>query len=62
MLGPAEVSGSDVDDAKGAIEQQTGEWIVSMEFTSAGAKKFQTITGRLAQLAADEPVRDRPRR
>ncbi|MFJ2184373.1 protein translocase subunit SecD [Streptomyces anulatus] len=49
VLGPAEVSGSDVDDAKGAIEQQTGEWIVSMEFTSAGAKKFQTITGRLAQ-------------
>ncbi|MEU5330540.1 protein translocase subunit SecD [Streptomyces parvus] len=49
VLGPAEVSGSDVDDAKGAIDQQTGEWIVSMEFTSAGAKKFQTITGRLSQ-------------
>ncbi|MFG3405270.1 protein translocase subunit SecD [Streptomyces sp. NPDC048142] len=49
VLGPAEVSGSDVDDAKGAIEQQTGQWIVSMEFTSAGAKKFQTITGRLSQ-------------
>ncbi|ESU49648.1 preprotein translocase subunit SecD [Streptomyces sp. HCCB10043] len=49
ILGPAEVSGSDVDDAKGAIDQQTGEWIVSMEFTSAGAKKFQTITGRLSQ-------------
>ncbi|MEU5289253.1 protein translocase subunit SecD [Streptomyces sp. CA-278952] len=49
VLGPAEVSGSDVDDAKGAIEQQTGEWIVSMEFTSAGAKKFQTITSRLSQ-------------
>ncbi|MEW2070508.1 protein translocase subunit SecD [Streptomyces sp. NPDC007346] len=49
VLGPAEVSGSDVDDAKGAIDQQTGEWIVSMEFTSAGAKKFQTITSRLSQ-------------
>ncbi|MFH9394816.1 protein translocase subunit SecD [Streptomyces sp. NPDC017413] len=49
ILGPAEVSGSDVDDAKGAIEQQTGEWIVSMEFTSAGAKKFQKITSRLSQ-------------
>ncbi|MFI1931833.1 protein translocase subunit SecD [Streptomyces sp. NPDC020330] len=49
VLGPAEVSGSDVDEAKGAIEQQTGEWIVSMEFTSAGAKKFQKITGRLSQ-------------
>ncbi|MFF6910067.1 protein translocase subunit SecD [Streptomyces sp. NPDC012389] len=49
VLGPAEVSGSDVDDAKGAIDQQTGEWIVSMEFTSGGAKKFQTITSRLSQ-------------
>ncbi|GGP54573.1 MULTISPECIES: protein translocase subunit SecD [Streptomyces] len=49
ILGPAEVSGSDVDDAKGAIDQQTGEWIVSMEFTSKGAKKFQTITSRLSQ-------------
>ncbi|MBT2379413.1 preprotein translocase subunit SecD [Streptomyces sp. CB00316] len=49
VLGPAEVSGSDVDDAEGAIDQQTGEWIVSMEFTSAGAKKFQTITSRLSQ-------------
>lgn len=49
VLGPAEVSGSDVDDAKGAIEQRTGEWIVSMEFTSGGAKKFQKITGRLSQ-------------
>ncbi|MFE2293277.1 protein translocase subunit SecD [Streptomyces sp. NPDC059452] len=49
VLGPAEVTGSDVDDAKGVIEQQTGEWVVSMEFTSAGAKKFQTITSRLSQ-------------
>ncbi|MGW8487524.1 protein translocase subunit SecD [Streptomyces sp. NPDC055886] len=49
ILGPAEVSGSDVDDAKGAIDQQSGQWIVSMEFTSAGAKKFQTITSRLSQ-------------
>ncbi|MEU3209176.1 protein translocase subunit SecD [Streptomyces cyaneofuscatus] len=49
ILGPAEVSGGDVDDAQGAIDQQTGEWIVSMEFSSAGAKKFQTITSRLSQ-------------
>ncbi|MFE3665978.1 protein translocase subunit SecD [Streptomyces sp. NPDC059164] len=49
ILGPAEVSGKDVDEAKAAIDQQSGEWIVSMEFTSGGAKKFQTITSRLAQ-------------
>ncbi|WP_326676304.1 protein translocase subunit SecD [Streptomyces sp. NBC_01237] len=49
VLGPAEVSGSDVSDAQGAIDQTTGEWIVSMEFTSGGAKKFKTITSRLSQ-------------
>ncbi|MCX4968229.1 protein translocase subunit SecD [Streptomyces sp. NBC_00654] len=49
VLGPAEVSGADVDDAQGAIDQTTGEWIVSMEFTSGGAKKFQSITSRLSQ-------------
>ncbi|MFJ4965538.1 protein translocase subunit SecD [Streptomyces sp. NPDC088729] len=49
ILGPSEVSGSDVDEAKAAIDPQSGQWIVSMEFTSAGAKKFQTITTRLSQ-------------
>ncbi|WP_346768483.1 protein translocase subunit SecD [Streptomyces sp. R301] len=49
LLGPAEVEGRDVDDAKAAIDQQTGQWIVDMEFTSAGSKKFQSITGKLSQ-------------
>ncbi|MFG2563509.1 protein translocase subunit SecD [Streptomyces sp. NPDC048496] len=48
VLGPAEVSGTDVDSAKGAIDQN-GQWIVQMEFTHGGAKKFQKITGRLSQ-------------
>lgn len=54
ILGPAEVSGTDVDSAKGAINQQTGQWIVQMEFTKGGAKKFQKITGRLAQQQAPQ--------
>ncbi|RPK79490.1 protein translocase subunit SecD [Streptomyces sp. ADI98-10] len=49
VLGPSEVSGGDVDEAQATIDQRTGQWIVSMEFTSAGAKKFQTITSRLSQ-------------
>ncbi|MFI9627745.1 protein translocase subunit SecD [Streptomyces sp. NPDC052042] len=49
ILGPAEVSGTDVDSAKGAFNQQTSQWIVQMEFTEGGAHKFQTITSRLAQ-------------
>lgn len=47
VLGPAEVDGTDVDSAKAAIDQN-GQWIVQMEFTGGGAKKFQKITGKLA--------------
>ncbi|MER5309688.1 protein translocase subunit SecD [Streptomyces sp. NPDC002773] len=49
LLGPAEVDGKDVDDAQAAIDQRTGQWIVDMEFTSAGSKKFQSITSKLSQ-------------
>ncbi|MFE5834900.1 protein translocase subunit SecD [Streptomyces sp. NPDC056488] len=49
LLGPAEVEGRDVDDAKGAFDQQRGMWIVTMDFTDAGSKKFQSITGKLSQ-------------
>ncbi|MFB7940574.1 protein translocase subunit SecD [Streptomyces sp. NPDC127049] len=49
LLGPAEVEGRDVDDAKAAIDQQSGQWIVDMAFTDAGSKKFQSITSKLSQ-------------
>ncbi|MFF3459382.1 protein translocase subunit SecD [Streptomyces sp. NPDC002730] len=49
LLGPAEVNGKDVDDAKATIDQRTGQWIVQMDFTDAGSKKFQKITSRLSQ-------------
>ncbi|MFF3262254.1 protein translocase subunit SecD [Streptomyces sp. NPDC002932] len=49
VLGPAEVDGTDVNSAKAAINQQSGAWIVQMEFTGGGAKKFQKTTGKLAQ-------------
>ncbi|MFP1628238.1 protein translocase subunit SecD [Streptomyces sp. 5K101] len=49
ILGPAEVDGKDVDDAKGQLDQQRGMWIVTMEFTENGAKKFSKITSRLSQ-------------
>nr|WP_237691358.1 protein translocase subunit SecD [Streptomyces sp. SID7834] len=48
LLGPAEVSGTDVDDAKAQFDQQRGIWLVSMEFTDKGSKKFQTITKKLS--------------
>ncbi|MEX0168037.1 protein translocase subunit SecD [Streptomyces sp. LMG1-1-1.1] len=48
LLGPAEVGGRDVDDAKGVLDQQRGMWIVTMDFTDAGSKKFQAITSKLS--------------
>ncbi|WP_406403846.1 protein translocase subunit SecD [Streptomyces sp. NBC_00879] len=49
VLGPAEVNGKDVDDAKATIDQRTGQWIVQMDFTDGGSKKFQKITSKLSQ-------------
>ncbi|MER5206386.1 protein translocase subunit SecD [Streptomyces sp. NPDC002825] len=51
LLGPAEVDGKDVDDAKGVLDQKRGMWIVTMDFTDAGSKKFQSITSKLSQQA-----------
>ncbi|MET8506777.1 protein translocase subunit SecD [Streptomyces sp. NPDC004787] len=49
ILGPAEVDGKDVDDAQGVFDQQRGMWIVTMDFTGEGSKKFQKITSKLSQ-------------
>ncbi|MEU9038239.1 protein translocase subunit SecD [Streptomyces sp. NPDC048352] len=48
VLGPAQVNGQDVKDAQGVIDQQRGQWIVTMQFTDKGADKFAKITGELA--------------
>ncbi|MEU2249312.1 protein translocase subunit SecD [Streptomyces sp. NPDC019224] len=48
VLGPAEVSGTEVDSAKAAFDQQRGIWIVQMEFSDKGSKQFQTITKKLS--------------
>ncbi|MFF5965953.1 protein translocase subunit SecD [Streptomyces collinus] len=50
ILGPAEVDGTDVDKAQAVLNTQTGAgWTVTMDFTDGGAKKFASITGKLAQ-------------
>ncbi|AWW40575.1 MULTISPECIES: protein translocase subunit SecD [Streptomyces] len=50
ILGPAAVDGTEVDDAQAVYDTQSGAgWKVQMDFTSAGAKKFADITGKLAQ-------------
>ncbi|WP_369211727.1 protein translocase subunit SecD [Streptomyces flavofungini] len=49
ILAPAEVNGKDVDEAQATINQQTGAWVVNMEFTKGGADKFSKVTSKLSQ-------------
>ncbi|MFF4602417.1 protein translocase subunit SecD [Streptomyces sp. NPDC001339] len=52
VLGPIAVEGTDVKGAKAVFESQQGQgWIVQLDFTSEGGKKFADITGKLAAKA-----------
>ncbi|MCB5908535.1 protein translocase subunit SecD [Streptomyces pinistramenti] len=52
VLGPVGVEGTDVKDAKAIFDSQSGQgWIVQMDFTANGGKKFADITGDLAAKA-----------
>ncbi|MEU7635963.1 protein translocase subunit SecD [Streptomyces sp. NPDC039016] len=52
VLGPVGVEGQDVKDAKAVFDSQQGQgWIVQMDFTSDGGKKFADVTGTLAAKA-----------
>ncbi|MFK8845510.1 protein translocase subunit SecD [Streptomyces sp. Ac-502] len=49
VLGPVAVEGTDVKDASAVFDSQQGQgWIVQMDFTGTGGKKFADITGKLA--------------
>jgi preprotein translocase subunit SecD len=55
ILGKAEVQGTDVKSAQATLNQNqqgvaTGGWIVQLDFTRQGAKKFGQVTTRLASL------------
>lgn len=51
-LGPAEVEGTDVDDASATYDAQQGSgWIVQLEFNDDGSDKFADVTGKLAAQA-----------
>ncbi|MFE1171805.1 protein translocase subunit SecD [Streptomyces sp. NPDC058773] len=51
-LGPVGVEGTEVSGAKAVFDSQTAQgWIVQMDFTSEGGKKFADVTGKLAAKA-----------
>ncbi len=50
LLGPAILTGSELTSAKAVNDTTNGAgWMVQLDFTAAGAKKFADATGRLAQ-------------
>lgn len=50
ILGPLAVPGTDVDSASAILKPDNGQWAVTMEFTSAGSKKFANTTSRIRSL------------
>lgn len=44
FLDVAKVLGTDVKDASGVLEQQTSQWVVSLEFTGSGQEKWTNLT------------------
>lgn len=53
ILGPLELSGSDIASATSGMEVNSqgvavGNWMVQLKFTSEGAQKFSDVTARLA--------------
>jgi preprotein translocase subunit SecD len=61
ILGPAEVLGTDVDGAEAQLNTSstgvaTGGWIVTLDFSGEGGRKFRTTTTR---LAAQQPPLNR---
>ncbi len=47
-LGPAEVVGADVDDARAEFDQTGTSWMVTLELTGSGTRAFADVTTRLA--------------
>jgi len=46
LLGPTELTGRAVSDAKAEITQGTGEWKVSFSLTDTGSKEFDALAAR----------------
>jgi protein-export membrane protein SecD len=56
-LGPVEVAGEQVDDARAEIQQTGLQWFVSLELSREGDRAFQQLTGELACEEMGAPTR-----
>jgi preprotein translocase subunit SecD len=55
FLDVAKVVGTDIDSATPQLDQQQGQWVVSLDFTSEGQQKWTALTREAFQPAADDP-------
>ncbi|WP_431041257.1 protein translocase subunit SecD [Streptomyces sp. P1-3] len=49
LLGPVQLPGTEVSEAKGAFDPQQSGWHVQLEFTGKGGKRFGDITEELSK-------------
>ncbi|OJF13536.1 protein translocase subunit SecD [Couchioplanes caeruleus] len=54
MLDVAKVVGTDIDTATPQLDQTTGQWVVSLDFTSSGQSKWTELTREAFQPAAND--------
>ena len=54
LLDVAKVVGTDISNASPQLDQQQGQWVVSLDFTAAGQKKWTALTREAFQPAAGD--------
>jgi preprotein translocase subunit SecD len=57
LLGPAEIASRDVVNAEAEHSTATGQWVVNLIFSDAGAAAFQDLTRSAAQFTVGDPHR-----
>lgn len=55
-LAPAALEGTDVAGAQATVDPTTGLWLVSLDLTGDGSRKFAEVTGRLACNRGQPPT------
>jgi preprotein translocase subunit SecD len=55
LLDKAPVVGDDIDKASPQIDQQTGRWVVSLDFKSDGQKKWTALTKQAYEATSNDP-------
>ncbi|WP_127503324.1 protein translocase subunit SecD [Actinoplanes solisilvae] len=55
LLDKAPVVGEDISKASPQLDQQTGQWVVSLDFTSAGSTKWAALTRQAFEATSTAP-------